>query len=89
MNKYRNLTASALLKTGTGTVAGIIINSHTSGTVKLWDSTSEAGTVIVNTITFSAVATTGERSIPLFDASFVTGLFVTIGGTADLTIVYK
>lgn len=89
MKKYSNLTASALLKTGTGTVAGIIINSHTSGTVKLWDNTSAAGTVICNTITFSAVATTGERFIPLFDLAFNTGLYVTIGGTADITVVYK
>jgi len=89
MNKYKNITASALLQTGPGTVKGIIINSHTSGTVKLWDNTSAAGTVIVNTITFSAVATTGERFIPLFDAAFTTGLYVTIGGTADLTIVYR
>lgn len=89
MNKYRNLSASALLKTGTGTVSGIIINSHTSGTVKLWDNTSAAGTVICNTITFSVVATTGERFIPLFDLAYTTGLYVTIGGTADITVVYS
>lgn len=89
MNKYVNLTASGLVKTGAGVLEGIIINSHSSGTLKLWDNTSAASTVICNTITFSAVATTGERFIPLFGAVFNTGLYATIGGTADITIVYR
>lgn len=84
-NKYKNLTASGLVHTGFGQVAGIIVNSHTSGTIKLWDNTSAATTVLANTITLAV----GERSIPLFDASFNVGLYVTIGGTADITVVYK
>lgn len=86
--KYRNLTASALVKTGSGTVKGIVIGSHTSGTIKLWDNTSAATTVLVNTMTLSAIATTGERFIDLFGANFTTGLYVTIGGTADITVMY-
>lgn len=84
-SKYRNLTASALVKTGDGSVKGIIVGSHTSGTIKLWDNTTAATTVLVNTITLAA----GERWIPLFDACFTTGLFVTIAGTADITVVYN
>ena len=39
-----------------------------------------------NTMTLSAVATTGERYVDFKDAEFTKGLFVTIGGTAaDLT----
>jgi len=41
-----------------------------------------------NTITLSAVATTGERVID-FNESFDNGLYITIGGTADLTVVYE
>lgn len=81
---YRNLTASALVKTGYGRVKGIIVASHTSGTIKLWDNTSAATTTLVNTMTLAA----GERFIPLYDATFNVGLFVTIGGTADITVVY-
>lgn len=84
-NSYRNLSASALVKTGAGTVKGIVINSHSSGTLKLWDNTSAATTVLFNTMTFAA----GERFVPLFDANFNTGLYATIGGTADITILYK
>jgi hypothetical protein len=83
--KYRNLTASALVKTGYGTVKGIVVGSHTSGTIKLWDNTSAATTVLVNTMTLAV----GERWIPLFDANFTTGLYVTIAGTADITVVYS
>lgn len=84
-NKYKNLSASGLVHTGYGKVVGIVVASHTSGTVKLWDNTSAATTVLVNTMTLAA----GERFIPLYDATFTTGLYVTIGGTADITIVYN
>lgn len=82
---YSNISASALVKTGYGNVVGVIINSHTNGTLKLWDNTSAATTVLCNTITFGS----SERFIPLFGAKFLTGLFATIGGTADITIVYN
>jgi hypothetical protein len=51
--------------------------------------TLTTGRVICNTITFSAVATTGERFIPLYDAAFATGLLAVVGGTADLTVIYN
>ena len=82
---YTNISASALIKTGAGQVYGIVIGSHTTGTVKLWDNTSAATTVLVNTMTLA----TSERFIPLFGATFGTGLYVTIGGTADITILYR
>lgn len=82
---YVNLSASALVKTGAGQAYGVVINSHTSGTLKLWDNTAASGTVLCNTITFVA----GERFIPLLGATFGTGLYATIGGTADITILYR
>jgi hypothetical protein len=82
---YLNTTASVLVKTGSGNLQGIVVNSHTSGTLKLWDNTSAATTVIFNTITLAA----GERWIPLFGAKFNTGCFLTIGGTADVTVIYN
>lgn len=80
-----NLTSSALVKTGTGNVQGIVVNSNSSGTLKLWDSLTAANTVLFNTITFAA----GSQTFNLFGARFVTGLFATIGGTADITILYN
>lgn len=49
--------------------------------------TGSNGKVICNTITFSAVATTGERFIPFYDLEFTNGLYATFGGTADLTFL--
>lgn len=84
-NKSTNLSASALIKGAPGSVIGVVVNSHSLGTLKLWDNTAGSGTVLFNTISFAA----GERYVPLFGASFDTGLYATIGGTADITIVYK
>jgi hypothetical protein len=82
---YANLSSSGLVKNEAGNVYGIIVNSHSSGTIKLWDNTAGSGTVICNTISFAV----GERFIPLLGATFGTGLYATIGGTADVTILYK
>lgn len=82
---YTNLTASALIKTGAGVLKGIIVNSHTSGTLKLWDNTSAATTVLCNTITFAS----GPQFIKLPAIEFNTGLYATIGGTADITLLWK
>ena len=83
--KYTNISASALIKTGAGALHGFIVNSHSSGTLKLWDNTSAAGTVLLNTITFAA----GPNFISLPQGvSFNTGLYATIGGTADITILW-
>jgi hypothetical protein len=82
---YTNTAASALIKTGAGQAYGIVINSHTSGTLKLWDNTAASGTVICETMSFAV----GERFIPLLGATFGTGLYATIGGTANITILYR
>lgn len=81
----KNMAASAQVKAGAGSLRGILINSHSSGTIKVWDSLTATGTVIANTITLAA----GERFIPFYDCTFATGCYVTIGGTADITVFYN
>lgn len=85
--KYTNLSASALIKTGTGVVYGLVVNSHSSGTLKLWDNTSAATTVLLNTITFAA----GSGIVVALPVGiqFGVGLYATIGGTADITIIWE
>ena len=83
---YTNLSASALIKTGAGVLKGIVVNLHSSGTLKLWDNTSAATTVLFNTITFAA----GSGIVLKLPAvEFSTGLYATIGGTADITLLWK
>lgn len=83
---YTNTAASALIKTGAGRVFGVIVNSHTNGTLKLWDNTSAATTVLVETYTFTA-----GSGVVTFPAAvrFTTGLYATIGGTANVTIIWN
>lgn len=84
---YTNISASALIKTGAGQAYAIVVNSYTAtATIKLWDNTAGSGTVLLNTITIAAT----DRVIPLFGATFATGLYVTIAvAAADITILYR
>lgn len=88
-----NLTTATvfLIKSGNSTLNGIVINSHSSGTVTIFDHNARnyAGTVKFGTMTFSAVATTGERFIPFFGARFSTGIVAYCTGTVDITVLYK
>lgn len=79
---YSNITASVLVRTGAGILVGMYVNSTSSGTIKFWDNTSAATTVINNTITPAI----GYH--PLGGASFATGLYATIANTLDVTLYY-
>lgn len=81
-NKYVNLTASALVKTGAGKLAGMYVNSTSGGTIRFYDNTSAAGTVINGVITPAI----GYHS--LGDAAFNVGLYATIANTLDVTLYY-
>ena len=83
---YSNISADTAVKTGAGRFYGFIVNSHTSGTVKVWDNTSAATTVLLNTITLAAGPQMWVFPVAI---EFATGLYVDIGGTIDLTVLYK
>ena len=83
---YANLSASGLVKTGAGRFYGVIVNSHTSGTLKFWDQTTAAVPVLLNTITFPAGPVNFSFDVGI---SFGTGLYVTVGGTIDFTVLYN
>lgn len=80
--EYSNQTASAAIKSGDGHLIGIFVASGTP-TIKVWDNTSAATTVLVNT--FQTAAATWYP-LPFH---FKTGCYVTITGTADITVSYK
>lgn len=80
---YSNKSASALIKSGAGIFCGLFVASHSGGSYKLWDSTSAATTILVNTTT----ASTGYHWYP--ETRFDTGLYLTITNTADVTVFYK
>lgn len=75
------LTASGLAKSGAGILGGILVGTSTALTIKVWDSLSATGTVILET---TAALTAGQFvRIP---AGFGTGCFITVGGAGTFTV---
>lgn len=78
-----NLTASAQVKVGPGKLIGIFVASASATpTIKVWAQTTAAAPVLVNT--FTPVGP-NWYAMPM---RFSAGLYVTISGTVDCTVVY-
>lgn len=93
MAKSVNVTATGLVRKGGGTISGIIVNSHSSGTLKLWNNTSAAldasitpqnEGLIIDTYTFPAGSGVYNFFKPL---EFKNGLFATVGGTLNCQLI--
>lgn len=83
---HQTISGSQLIHTGGGVVYGFIVNSHSSGTLKLWDNTSAAGAVIMNTFTFPSGSSMQKFPQPL---NFQTGLFADMTVDESITIIYN
>ena len=81
----KEITTSTLIATGAGNISGIIVGSHTSGAIKLYDYTSATSTVLLNTYTFAS----GSQYIPLGGARFTTGLYASTSATLDVDVCYN
>lgn len=80
------VTGNTLIYTGTGTLQGVIVSSHTSGTIKFFDSIVDSGTVLLPTYTYA----TGSSSINFKGLKFVNGLYADTGGTTQIvTVLYN
>lgn len=79
---YTNISASGLVRTGPGSLLGIFVASGASPTIKVWDNTSAATTILVNTFTPNVA------SFHPMPGAFQTGLYITIGGTCDCTVFW-
>lgn len=85
MNKesqFKNMTATATVKTGQGILVGMYVNSTTSGTIRFYDNTAASGTVINNVIT------PGIGYHDLGGANFSIGLHAVIANTLNVTLYY-
>lgn len=85
---FRTATSSTahVVKTGNTTLNGIIVNSHTSGTIEIRDGAAYVGgTLKFGTITLAA----GPNFINFFGTRFASGLVVSLGGTIDVSVLYK
>lgn len=82
----RTISGAQLLVSGKGVVTGFIVNSHSSGTLKLWDSLTATGRILMNTFTFPTGSSVQTFPAPL---NFHTGLFADMSADESVTIVYN
>ena len=83
----KTISGSQLLETGNGVFEGFIVNSHSSGKLKMWDNTTASGRVLMNTFTFPSGSSMQKCPDPM---TFRTGLFATVEGTdVSVTPVYR
>lgn len=87
-NYPKRLTASGIINSGPTILTGFVVNSHTSGTVLIYDNTAASGTVVHNTITFAAGSGL-VFTLPGGGATLTNGAYATIGGTADITFFWS
>lgn len=89
MNSFRNIAGNAttLVKTGAGTLHGLMINNVASGVVTIFDSLTATGTIIA-TLTLSAGVPTFLGPMGL---QFATGLTIVTSGavTNNITAIYQ
>ncbi len=88
MAKRTHVTSTGLVSgtVGGGVVHGYIVNSHSSGTIKLWDNQS-ADTEFVHD-TFSFPAGSGVYKFPE-PIQYQTALFATVGGTLNCELIFE
>lgn len=75
---------TAFIKNKNGNLIGLTINSSSSGIADIYDGTSFVGNLM-----HSSMVLTAGTSHNLNGEIFVTGLFVNISGTANITLRYK
>jgi hypothetical protein len=87
MAKSVNVSATGVVRTGPGTIKGIIVNSHSSGTLKLWDNNTASLVVIMDTFTFPSGS--GVYNFGTGGLDFVNGIFATVGGTLNCQLLIE
>jgi hypothetical protein len=82
-SKGQNITSSTQITTGPGMLTGIFVSAASATpTIKVWDSLTASGTVLLDTFT-----PTAGQSYYFTPLGFSTGCYVTISGTVSCTIM--
>ncbi len=80
-----NVTDSGLLISGPGLLEGIIVNSHTSGTLKIWDTASPS--VPVQAVT--DFTSSGAVTVATHASADITSTGASVAGTHAVTVFTK
>ncbi len=89
---YQHITADAQVREGQGVLHTVVINGlTTAGDLTLYDSLTEAGTVIAVIHLDPTTSISIQPITLLYDCAFLTGLYAGFDATlvADITINYK
>lgn len=87
MAQYTHLTSSAQLHNGPLEIYGIIVNSHSSGAIKLYDdSNTDTFTPITGTYTYA----TGSDVITFPESISCThGCYMVLTNAQDITVIWQ
>jgi hypothetical protein len=81
------MTAAGVVKAAPGILRGLIINSHTSGVIKIWDNASAASGTALSSGNVTLAA--GPQFVNLGDVYMKNGIYLNVvSGTVDITPVY-
>jgi hypothetical protein len=81
--KAVSLSADGIVKTGPGFLGRVHVTASAAGVIRLYDSTSASGTVIIDQLAVTAASNF------TFTIEFFTGLyFDLVSGTATVTITF-
>jgi hypothetical protein len=72
-----------LVQRGAGTLHTLVINTTAASGIVIYDGTATGGTKIATIAASPVIGSTFT-----FDASFATGLFVSVGGASDITLSF-
>lgn len=81
---FKNVTSGTIVSSSPASLEKVIVNSHTTGSYRLFNGTSYAATAFGGTFTPASGSSTQE-----YEAKFDTGLYIHTGGTVDLTVLYN
>jgi len=83
--QYKNRTESSLIKSGAGAVYGVVVNSHTSGTLQLDDATAVGSVAAVGTLTSSGAAAPADYATATLTGTGGTNFVDDVKATSTLT----
>lgn len=83
---YTNITTNTttVVKSGTGILHSIVINTTAAAIITIYDNTSAAGTKIATIAASPAIGSTFT-----YNVAFATGLTIVTAGAPDITVAYK
>jgi len=87
IKQYSNISTATTttVKSGTGILSSITINTTAAGTITIYDSLSGAGTKIGTIAASPAIGSTFNYN----DLAFATGLTIVTAAASDITVSYR